>query len=297
MQTLHLLSRRRAIWLRLISLFVASLAAAQAADPTPAAKPAVQRAELWGTEQFVLPSKALGRDMLIQVARAAAPDAKRVPVVYLLDGNMAFGIAADAALITSFSSDTGPAYIVGIGYPSQLAKDWLIKRSMDLVHVVTTHPEAGGMPTGGGALFERFLREELKPAIEARYPVDPANATLFGHAYGGLFAAHILLNAPASFRNYVIGSPALWAEPALLAQAGRFKGSGKTAVFLAVGGAEDAEMLKDAKSLLTALTRKEAGLKVESLIIKGEGQMTMLPSFIGRALRWAVPPEAGKDAP
>ncbi|HEY9101081.1 alpha/beta hydrolase [Chitinimonas sp.] len=259
--------------------------------------PAPARAEIWGTEQFILPSRALGRDMLIQVARAAAPDARKVPVVYLLDGNLMFGIAADTALMTSFTSDAGPAYIVGVGYPSQLAKDWLVRRSMDLVHAVTTHPEAGGMPTGGGALFERFLREELLPAIEARYPVDPANSTLFGHDYGGLFAAHVLLNAPGSFRNYVIGSPGLWAEPALLEQAARFRGNGRTGVFLAVGGSEDADMQKSTKSLLLALTRKDAGLKVESLIIKGEGHTTMLPSFISRGLRWAVPVEPNKGAP
>src|SRR6185437_4614466 len=71
---------------------------------------------------------------------------------------------------------------------------------------------------GGGAAFEAFLLEDLKPFIEAHYPADPRRSVLFGHSAGGLFAANVFADRPDAFYGYVIGSASAWADPSLFAR-------------------------------------------------------------------------------
>ncbi len=72
------------------------------------------------------------------------------------------------------------ALIVSVNTPDD-------KRDISLLHA---RVENDGRPLGGGgAAFEAFLLDELRPFIEARYPADADNSILFGHSFGGAFAA------------------------------------------------------------------------------------------------------------
>ena len=76
---------------------------------------------------------------------------------------------------------------------------------------------SGDEETGGGPRFLEFIHTELKPLIEAEYPADPADATIFGDSFGGLFSTFVLLNRPHTFQRYIIGSPSLfWNDKVLL---------------------------------------------------------------------------------
>jgi predicted alpha/beta superfamily hydrolase len=266
--------------MRLFMALCLALAGPAAAQP---AKP-VQPATMWNSEQFVLHSDIVGRDYLIQVARPFGRVEGKVPAVYVTDGNMLFAAAAAVAAPNAGKDSTGPAYYIGIAYPEQDREVWLKARAADLTH----RDLKGASPTGGGAKFARFLIEELRPAIEARYPVDPAHRVLVGYSFGGLFATRMLLDHPDAFDTWLIGSPSIWAEPDLIDRAKRF--SSPERVFIAVGGQEQSFMLEGASGLYDALRRPGSGVTVQHWAVPDENHMTVPPAFLSRALRFALPP-------
>jgi predicted alpha/beta superfamily hydrolase len=63
--------------------------------------------------------------------------------------------------------------------------------------------------SGGADNFIDFLRNELRPYIDRKYPVSGKN-TLFGHSFGGLFGMYALLKSPGLFDSYMLGDPSFW---------------------------------------------------------------------------------------
>jgi predicted alpha/beta superfamily hydrolase len=62
---------------------------------------------------------------------------------------------------------------------------------------------------GGSARFRRFLRDELVPAIEARYRTTGERA-IVGESLAGLFVVETLLLEPSLFDRYVALDPSVW---------------------------------------------------------------------------------------
>lgn len=264
---------------------ILTLLLALCATCLPAAAQPLPRAELWNTEQFVLHSKILDRDFLIQVAKPFDAVKGKVPAVYITDGNMLFSAAAAVAAANSGSESIGPAYYIGIGYPEQDRALWFKERSADL----TYDKMKSTIVTGEGRRFAQFVMQELQPAIERRYPVDPARRVLVGYSFGGLFGTNVLLRHPEAFETYLLCSPSIWAEPALLDRARAFDtAASPKRVFIAIGGDEKPFML--AKELHDALNRPGNGLTLRYWSIPDENHMTVPPAFLSRALRFGVPP-------
>lgn len=121
------------------------------------------------TVQFVVRSRHAGRNLLVQVtppmSRPWLPSQK-APVAYVLDGG--YGIFAPTALLLGGSRATPPLYVVTIQYPTgqRGSRDW------DMLFDDAVRP--GGSPEKGGGAekFLAFLLEELRPFVEAKYPVD-----------------------------------------------------------------------------------------------------------------------------
>jgi predicted alpha/beta superfamily hydrolase len=145
---------------------------------------------------------------------------KTYPVIYALDGNGGFGGLMETARLQAMGQEIPNAFVVGIGYAvdngfaGTLAKryrDYTPTRGGELENIVKMQFDpTDSVQAGGGPEFLKFLLEELKPAIEAAYPVDPDDATLGGSSLGGLFPSWVLLTAPESFQRYVIISPSIW---------------------------------------------------------------------------------------
>jgi predicted alpha/beta superfamily hydrolase len=57
--------------------------------------------------------------------------------------------------------------------------------------------------------FLAFLTEELHPLVAAHYRIQPDTLGLFGHSYGGLFAAYAALQKTSIFRNICASSPGI----------------------------------------------------------------------------------------
>ena len=287
------------------ALLAGPAASAQAVPPGLAAKTG---AEIWYTEQFVVHSKIVGRDFLIQVAKPPTLAAgAKAPAVYVMDGNSSFALAAAIMLPSAAGGSIAPAFIVGVGYPSQKQADWSELRGRDLtfLHPPPSDPPdpsdpSNRAPTGEAAKFERFLREELRPLGEARYPIN--RAFLAGHSYGGLFATHVLLNDPTAFDGYLIGSPSIWAEPSLLEKAAAFRAPSRLPVFIAVGAREAEQkdsfyhMVSNAEALAARLTDHASNLDVKAWVVPDENHTTVKPAFLARALQFALPPPAAGAA-
>lgn len=269
-------------------------AGAQETGPSVAsAKPPTVRAEMWNTEQFVIRSQILGRDMLIQVAKPMLPSKGKVPAVYLVDGNLYASFALNP-MAGAFVGEYAPAYYVAVGYPEQNALHWLRQRATDLLHqpdvVVDDEPGMKDVRSGGGALFQRFLVEEVRPQVEARYPIDGERTVLSGISFGGLFAARVMLDQPSAFGAYLIGSPSLWADPELVTRARTAALRLDTRIYISAGGAEEAKHLASIKALAAALRANRSGVMVTEWIVPEEGHVSFAPTFFSRALKTVLPP-------
>lgn len=284
-----------------VSIASAACATQTATGQQPAVEPdglVVRPAVIGRSEEFILHSEQIGQDFLIQVAEPIyfdlpepsplvpefllrpGPDHK-APVFYVVDGFVTFGEASSSARQFPLEGLTTPAYVVAIGYPTADYIELQALRSRDLVHVSTVN---GGQPFGGGgAAFEAFLEDELRPLIESRYPVDHERSVLAGHSLGGLFTATVLANDPEAFYGYVIGSPSLQFDPDL---AGRLRaiasrGEGRR-VFIGVGELEPASY---ADSLEAALTDETSTFEVNRLTLADETHVTAMGPVLARGLR------------
>lgn len=167
--------------------------------------------QLPGARQFEMASDATGQRYRIFVSEPdAPPPAAGYPVLYVLDGNAAFPVAAFLARsVASRREVTGnpPLLVVGIGYPGDADFDVAARRRDYTVGVAEPGAEA---LEGGADRFLDFIDRELKPRIAARHAVDARRQALFGHSFGGLLVLHAAFTRPASFTTFLASSPSIW---------------------------------------------------------------------------------------
>jgi predicted alpha/beta superfamily hydrolase len=250
-----------------------------------------------GARQLVVHSAQVGRDFVVVVSpppifgswvsadlKAAGSKqlTQKLPAIYALDAG--YGIAGPMAQMMAGVGTMSPAYVVSVGYRDGQAS-W---HNTDLLHRSVS--QGGVTYGGGGAKFQAFLTEELRPFLEAKYPLDPAKAILFGHSFGGLFAANVLAESPEAFDGYVIASPSVWADPRVLPKlASAAKGDGRR-VFVAVGEQEEPRMLDGANQLAAILVATPSSFKVQRRVFADEGHISYYPHLIQAAFAWVVPP-------
>jgi predicted alpha/beta superfamily hydrolase len=254
--------------------------------------------------QFVVHSALVARDFVVVVSpppifgswvsadlKAAGSKQlnQKLPAIFALDAG--YGVAGPIAQMMAGVGSMSPAYVVSVGYGEGQA-NW---QRTDLLHRSVT--EGGVTYGGGGSRFQAFLTQELRPFLEAKYPLDPTKAILCGHSFGGLFATNVLADAPDAFDGYVIASPSVWIDPQVLAKlANAARGNGRR-VFVAVGEKEDAKMLNGTSRLAAILTAAPSSFKVEKRVFAGEDHISYYPLLVQAAFTWMVPPPgAGRTA-
>lgn len=70
-----------------------------------------------------------------------------------------------------------------------------------------TH-EPGIEVSGGADNFHTFLKDELIPYVEKKYPAN-GNRTLIGSSFSGLFSVYAFIKDPELFRSYISSDPNL----------------------------------------------------------------------------------------
>jgi predicted alpha/beta superfamily hydrolase len=223
------------------------------------------------------------------------------PVVYVLDGNTSFAMASQIVIPMMWAGQIPPVVVVGIGYEVDSPMEVAVLRSRDFLPDTEKGFEERmealgwvvpeGVEPGGANAFLTFIENEVKPLVEARYPVDASNETLVGYSYGGTFATHVLLSSTDSFDRYVIGSPVLTrAEGQLFADEAAYAArSSDMPVELFLSAAEyeiENGILEATSRLMKVLAgRSYKGLALKTHVFPEETHESAISPTISRGLR------------
>ena len=250
-----------------------------------------------------LATRTLGRTYEIYVKLPPGYDKpenaqRKYPAIYLTDGPYTFQVASGITRVP-FNHGTFEEFIlVGLSYAKD--EDPAQSRERDLTPFVDVRNKP--YPTGGAAAFLDFLKNEAMPLVETTYRIDPAQRTLAGQSYGGLFGLWVLFTEPHLFRNYVLTSASLWYNRrAMFPLEAKFAAQHQDLnanVYFAVGANEhpapcgrtasecpNDDMVADQAAMMKALrSRRYRNLKVHAKTVEGAHHTTTFP--IG--LLWAM---------
>lgn len=196
-------------------IYTAALAACTTAVPHHNGGGQIRTAQLPQAQERLLGSRHTGKTYRIQTIAVGEQPPGGYPVLYLLDGDAFFPIAASMAQGLEMRAEenrAAPLLIVGIGYPGGKLLD-LAARAEDYTPPSEHYTDTGDRLSkrfGGAEAFRRFLDSELKPEIASRFTTHPQHQSLFGHSYGGLYGLYSLFEHTADFQNYLIASPSVW---------------------------------------------------------------------------------------
>ena len=231
----------------------------------------------------------------------------RFPTLYLSDANLNFELARSITQALQVAGEVQRFILVGIGYPSENPFAGNVLRYRDM----TPHyrPEIPGLPRRsmvegvsgiepgrkrwrGAAEFLAFIRQELIPLIDEKYPTRPGERAYFGHSLGGGFGLHALFTHPDLFNGYIISSPSVSfdGEDYGIEEAKRFIASGArrdAKVVMTVGDQEEFDPSESAAKprfvssfyRLAALLRQASvpGLDLHCRAIPDETHVSVLP--------------------
>lgn len=204
---------------------------------------------------------------------------QKYPVLYVLDGDIAFGMAASIARYLQIGDNIPELIIVGIGYGS-IDKSAGEKRKRDY------RPTSAN----GAENFLSFLEEELIPHIDSNYRTVPGDRTINGYSIGGLFALYSLFTKPEIFSRYILGSPSLsWDEYSIF----KYEENSpdkildkKINIFISVGSEEpDEKYFNPIDNLVTQMQeRKYSGVKLEAKVFDGSTHLAGPPESLTHGL-------------
>jgi predicted alpha/beta superfamily hydrolase len=217
--------------------------------------------------------------MLISVPDNYSASDKKYPVLYVLDGDIAFGMAASIARYLQIGNNIPELIIVGIGYGSA-DKSAGEKRRRDYRPV----------ESGGAENFLLFIENELIPFIDSNYRTIPADRTINGYSIGGLFGLYSLFTKPEIFNRYIIGSPSLsWDDYSIFGyeENSKDKISDKNLnIFISVGSEEsDEKFFNPIDNLVTQIQeRNYPGVKLVAKVFDGSTHLMGPPESLTHGL-------------
>lgn len=243
-------ARRQVAWLASLAFSGIALPAASntpeappkapAASTQPLKLPDIRERDL--TTRIIRSKEGLDYTIFISAPQGPAPSGG-FPVLYVLDANAWFGLAAEIARLDEL--EDGPSIVVGVGYPVHTLYDDA-RRNHDFTvgPPLRPRPESAGSKFGGAPAFLDFLRHDLRDAVGKAYPINTRRQSLFGHSLGGYFVLYALFTQPDAFATFVAASPAIWWDDVTLkseekAFAAHLRsGSPRPSVLITVGSLE-----------------------------------------------------------
>ncbi len=243
--------------------------------------------------------------LYISLPATYANSERTYPVVYLTNGNGLFPLVRCIAEGLSGGLEIPRLIIVGIGYATdELAGRY---RERDLLPTDASARDASrrqeftrsGIRRGQAGLFLRFIREELKPFIDANYRTQPDEGTYVGVSYGGLFGLYALFHHPDTFNRYIIGSPAIHHDDRItLAYESNYAANHDdlpARVFMSVGAREESDdpliepsfrFVTNVKTLAQTLQeRRYPSLQLTTHVFEDETHVSVIPATFNRGLR------------
>ena len=250
-------------------------------------------------QQFEIKSKSVEAEIYpIEITLPDGYDStKQYPIVYFTDawfGSQSFSSTYKRLRMVGVIE---PIIVVGIGTNGDMT-DWRMERLRDLTPTNISdydYPDSLTIGSkgisGGAANFLSFIKNELIPVVEGKYPSDTLNRGFVGYSLGGLFGAYILSSEPQIFQHYLLGSPSLRYDNFVminrLKETTPDKFSSIKSIFISVGEEESGDYLKgfaDLRDLI--LKMKLPNLKLKSIIIEGEGHLLASSTAMVKGLKF-----------
>lgn len=125
------------------------------------------------------------------------------PVLYLIDGGLDqdFLHVSGTTALNAIWGRSQPVIVVGVQ---------TVDRRAELIGDKGNAEERKLFPTAGNsAAFRAFLRDKVKPLVEANYRTNGTSAVM-GESLAGLFIAETWLVEPTLFDRYAAINPSLW---------------------------------------------------------------------------------------
>lgn len=157
-------------------------------------------------QSYALPSTVYGetREINVWLPPGYADSGKSYPVLYLLDGGQDQDFHHISGLVQLGTIVGTTKDIILIGVASKDRRNELAFRATHDASLVADYPTHGQSER-----FRRFLAEEVKPFVEARYRTDGDDGVI-GESLAGLFIVETFLKQPDLFDRYMAISPSLW---------------------------------------------------------------------------------------
>lgn len=209
---------------------------------------------------------------------------ERFPVLYFTDGNAGMDFAKGIAHVLQTSGEVRRFILVGICYPGDNPCAGNILRMRDFTpegrpdaHYPKSSPVEGvaGFAEGqkywhGAADFLAFIRDELIPLIDSRYPTVVGDRCYSGHSMAGGLGMYALVAHRRLFSRYIISSPAVsWdGDEHGIAPVRNFIASGESLearVHMMVGGEEEFEPLVTRMQFVSSFHRLVALLRAAEI--------------------------------
>lgn len=226
---------------------------------------------------------------------------RKYPVAFLNDGPYAFQLASGVTHAAINRGAMESHILIGISY-SPDDKPWESRRR-------DYTPKLENNPTGQAQEYLQFLREEVFPLTERLYRINNMRRAYVGYSLGGIFGIYTLLNAPESFRYYLISSPSLWfGNRWAIGREQKYADNHKdlsAEVFFSVGGHEKPaakgedynkptpiNMVFDLDQFYKNLaSRKYQSLRLKKYKVANAHHELALPTALSQGLYWLFPGE------
>lgn len=267
------------------------------------------------TDAFDLDSVVLGRRYEISVAVPLSYHAtdRSYPVLVILDANLCFATAVEAARLLALGGEAEELIVVGVGspwvegleafgrrrfYEFSPAARWDVEgpyAAITKAAFAAAGVDANAM--GGAPKFLRLLAEEVLPVIARDYRADLTSPGLFGDSAGGTFALYALLSGESPFKKYICGSPATaQCNEELYRMEERYAAANHdldAAVFLAAGSEEMSSPFLEGGGIASGVCRfsglfalrQYPSLRVTSHFFTDEGHVSVPPAIVSRGIR------------
>ena len=130
-----------------------------------------------------------------------------------------------------------------------------------------------------------FIRKDVIKYVENNYRTDPNNRSYFGYSMSGLFGAYILLAQPDTFKNYILGSPALKGDIPFLSELDSKRKGLNANVFVSYGDLEKEASNHIEEFIAFLKNRNDESLSLQHVVIEGSHQ-TAFPMTAVRSVTW-----------
>lgn len=208
--------------------------------------------------QFVSALLPARRDVIVALPPKYFTTSRRFPVLYLQDGQNLFDPETSFVKGSFWDIQTTADRLIGENAIEPLIVVGIYNTGIERLEEYTPMRDRklGG---GKGEFYARLLIEELKPWVDRAYrTLDGAEHTgVGGSSLGGLESLYIGLTWPQIFGRLAILSPSVWwAQGAMLQYVRRTRPEPRPRIWLDMGLAEGAAMIKRCDELHRLLERR-----------------------------------------